>query len=507
MQLSSALPTLPIKVVRPILENGSPQCKIWTAQDINNVRIKIRYLKQILGPDQTHSFESFARSFKNEEFDSYFTDDHNGFADSISFESRSLLEQMQKDDLNSECPDLESGNTIDSLNRIYKGSDDTFDYRLQLDNKGMINGIVWMNGAMRDAFDRFGTMINLDAMKHSFNTHLLPYISVTMRRDTDNLSIACEGLVAMEDKDAYAFLLRSLFEMTVTRKRSEVLVVAGDGFFNQSMMKNNFELPNAMYLQDHWHLTNRNLPDNIAKYRFDKVKQELTGMVYAKNETIFNENYARVMTILRENNASAQEICYVEQFAKHKKHYAFYLLRLMPGSFGYLGSSIAEANHSSIHARFGKEYCQHPTRMEADLIDRGRGLQNSLNKELLEGSLKLSVCNRLETNDAQLYLASSSVEDKTLSYVGFTRFKKEVMESRLLEVENLVNGKFRVGTRGEAFWIDFDTRDARCICPIAVADMIQCRHEYKLDPTFKLCYFDKRYYFRPARVGVLRKRM
>ena len=76
IQLSSSSPTLPIKVVRPILENASPQCKIWTSQDINNVRIKIRYLKQILGPDQTHSFESFARSFKNEEFDSYFSD-HN----------------------------------------------------------------------------------------------------------------------------------------------------------------------------------------------------------------------------------------------------------------------------------------------------------------------------------------------------------------------------------------------------------------------------------------------
>jgi len=49
------------------------------------------------------------------------------------------------------------------------------------------------------------------------------------------------------------------------------------------------------------------------------------------------------------------------------------------------------------------------------------------------------------------------------------KFEVEIKESKFLHVENLANGKFRVGITGEAFWIQFDSKNSRCTgsCPTA----------------------------------------
>ena len=97
IQLASAFPALPANIMRPILEGGSPQCKVWDSKDIYNVRTKIRGLKLKLTDSQTRNFEAFAATFKNEGFSKLFLDQHNHFADKTPFKRRTPLEENDSD--------------------------------------------------------------------------------------------------------------------------------------------------------------------------------------------------------------------------------------------------------------------------------------------------------------------------------------------------------------------------------------------------------------------------
>jgi hypothetical protein len=42
---------------------------------------------------------------------------------------------------------------------VYIDNDPYFDYRIKTAEDGTITGIVWMTGAMRDVFERYGTAV------------------------------------------------------------------------------------------------------------------------------------------------------------------------------------------------------------------------------------------------------------------------------------------------------------------------------------------------------------
>ena len=55
-----------------------------------------------------------------------------------------------------------------------------------------------------------------------------------------------------ERSDAYQFLLDSAFEMCPKWLTEDVLVVSGDGFFNQQTF-HSWELFHANFIADYWH--------------------------------------------------------------------------------------------------------------------------------------------------------------------------------------------------------------------------------------------------------------
>jgi len=59
-----------------------------------------------------------------------------------------------------------------------------------------------------------------------------------MLDETNHVCVACEGIVCGERQDIYAVQTAFLKEFAPGRPLTEVLMVAGDGFFDQSVIEN-----------------------------------------------------------------------------------------------------------------------------------------------------------------------------------------------------------------------------------------------------------------------------
>ena len=69
---------------------------------------------------------------------------------------------------------MNSKSTLIKINQVYKATDDGFDFSVLVDGEGHIIACFWQTGAMRDAFDRYGSYCCLDAMMRVLNTSGLP---------------------------------------------------------------------------------------------------------------------------------------------------------------------------------------------------------------------------------------------------------------------------------------------------------------------------------------------
>ena len=82
-----------------------------------------------------------------------------------------------------------------------------------------------------------GDFIGMDMMKRGINTLLWPYFLVTMYDEMSKICIACEGILCGEREDMYQFACDFLGAASPTRLLSEVKVVAGDGFFDEELVR------------------------------------------------------------------------------------------------------------------------------------------------------------------------------------------------------------------------------------------------------------------------------
>ena len=98
-------------------------------------------------------------------------------------------------------------------------------------------GVIWQTATMRRTFELFGDFIGLDRMKRGINTLLWPYFSVTMYDKMSKICIACEGILCGEQEDMYQFACDFLGAASPKRPLYEVKVVAGDGFFDQDLVR------------------------------------------------------------------------------------------------------------------------------------------------------------------------------------------------------------------------------------------------------------------------------
>ena len=110
-----------------------------------------------------------------------------------------------------------------------------------------------MTATMRRSYELFGLFICVDMMKRAINTLLWPYTTVTILDEMKKFCVGCEGIVCGERQDMYGAQAGFLEEYAPGRPLSEVFIVAGDGFFDQSVV-HSMGFTNATCIVDHWHL-------------------------------------------------------------------------------------------------------------------------------------------------------------------------------------------------------------------------------------------------------------
>ena len=375
--------------------------------------------------------------------------------------------------------------------------DKGFRYRCAIGPNGQVNGVVWQTASMRSNFERFGSYICIDAMMRELNTLNWPYFAITLNNEIGKVCVGCEALMCSERLEAYSFMLNSCFEMCPGRKKKDVLVVSGDGFFNQQLLLK-WGLINAKFIFDYWHLF-----DSIFRKRFPNegfftmLEGNLRLMVNAFNEDSFFEAYnnaKRQLQNMNRRNIKAEEV--LDKIASEKEYYVRYMTRKIPGNRYRRGSVASEQNHASVRALvFGDDnnqrYMEHMHVMIRDLFTRQKRHINDFNKDIW-GMI----------NERNIHLAQINVDDESIIssilreailQLNFRSFDK-LFRNQVLESVNYTTSIF-VDIHGiERIQVQrinstksprvFNHREERCSCEFRVSHLLMCRHELSIHKCF-----------------------
>jgi hypothetical protein len=123
---------------------------------------------------------------------------------------------------------------------------------------------------------------------------------------------------------------------------SMITIVSSDAFLNETFFTKHF--PKAKFIRDRFHLL-KDVKERVTLSKWSKYSHLVTGLIYAKNETIFNES---LQLLLHERSHDTGLVTYFTNMAALKETYADYILQTYEGNLGMKGSSIAEQNNSSV---------------------------------------------------------------------------------------------------------------------------------------------------------------
>ena len=241
-----AMPKLNHRVLRTLMQQIFPRSISWDRWKLTNIRRYI--LKRIKDfKDSSNVFRDF-KLFQNQ------------------FPSKSLLKDFHiksDEQSNSEAAAFIWKEIADNSEDIplhlekMKLSIERFDFRALNDPNDNSNiAFVWMTDIMRGNIYHYIENMSLDMRHAETNDLLWPYMSVVFRNELCKIAIGCKGFCIADTIEAYQFLLKAMFHMAGFASRSDVFVVNADGFLNQDIVLNKFNLPDAHFIQDSWHLKN-----------------------------------------------------------------------------------------------------------------------------------------------------------------------------------------------------------------------------------------------------------
>ena len=473
--------------IRAMLSSNFPNGKNVTRQNIFNM---IVILKRLLPKfKQCDNYKDFESMFDNQselisiEKSSINDDEASSAINSLwqdyvnSIQSESSGEEKNEDNLTSENFRL----FLELLSSKAKG----FTYKIAAGSDNIINGVVWMTATMRSNFERFGSYICLDSMKRELNKHLWPYFAITMVNDLNKVCVGCEALLLGERDEAYEFILQATSMMAPKRKLSEILIFSGDGFFNREKIAE-WGLVNAKYIADYWHMFNGVLSDRFTPFYYNKISEFLRKMAFSNSERDYTEAYDTAMSLLRNlENRNHRVESELLNLHHERSTFASYLLCTIPGNRLYHGSSIAEANHSSVLSSINKDrgqYMKTPQEQIRDLLIRQKTHVNETN------SIIFGNVNRRDNFMFKLAKDNQQVDDiivsasKELHWNAFTRFYDELKKSDKYKEVVLDNGKISVFhcTKNFRSGRIFESRSSRCNCSTRLAFLGTCRHKLRL---------------------------
>ena len=180
-------------------------------------------------------------------------------------------------------------------------------------------------------------------------------------------------------EDMYRFVANFLAEAAPGRLLSSVMVLEGDGFFDQEMIVN-LGFTNARFVMDHFHLyisPNPGLAKMFGKRGFELLKGHLIQMIQANSEEEFDSIVESARQKLHAQTPRDQQMeSDLNTFAGKWESYAQYCLDKIPGNRGLRSSSVSKQNNSSAvkylndGKKSGNNYMNDPAHMVAKLLGR-----------------------------------------------------------------------------------------------------------------------------------------
>ncbi|GFH44252.1 hypothetical protein CTEN210_00726 [Chaetoceros tenuissimus] len=485
LQIVMGAPQLDPQTMRGILKAACPPGQHWDARQLDNLRKRLRKMGEDMKSNDRllDDMDHFLKQFQDDTgfFDGMFeNEDLQEWGDKILFDINDFYKHANTATFGKS---EDSGdNRIIVNSQMYKLSDENFDFSVGVDEDDKIVGIFWQTGAQRAAFDRYGSTLCADGMGRVTNTQGWKICSLCVRDEHGKMHRAGDLLYYFdESSDGFLFGIDSLLDMS-NRTRESILVFSGDLFFNQKMITEKFNLPNAVFVPDQWHLI-KAMKDQIHEKYLRDTNGFFQGMVYAKNENEFKQASHSFMEQMKKNGANNDHIDWVKKnlINKETRHnYSQFELNQIKGTLNFHGSTVCEQNHSSIVSQLGVGYYEEPHKLQKDLIEMTKLAQHNLYTRLTKERRELTNLNRQARNSI-LQASTKMVENESLNLAGYKHFESEFEKSCYFCKETLDDGKIKIHNINfpENFVI-FDSNEDRCTCSKSVAMMIQCRHEIVL---------------------------
>ena len=503
--------------IRSILSSSFPSNHNITKQEILQTRIRCRRLMPEF--ERSEDFQKFEENLNSnsvylKQVESDFSLEEDEANQMIHELFDSMFNNINSNEKSSTEDDSDHDNCVwkfqDYL-KLLSTNVNGFRYRLAIGNDGAINGVVWMTATMRSNMERFGSYICLDSMKRVLNPLKWPYFAIALKNELDYICVGCEALMLQEREDAYRFLLDSAFDMCPNRLKEDVLVVSGDGFFNQRTLIS-WGLENAKFIADYWHLFDSGLKNHFgSEHYFRILEPNLRNIANAYSESAAFESFMLCKQQLKNMNASGGKVEeQLDKFYGERSTYALYKTRQIPGNRNRRGSSAAEQNHSSVISLFfgdkeTKDYMEHIHVMIRDLFTRQKIHTNKFNEGIFGLTNKRAIyLEQLEEENNSSLKHYQLLKDAVteLNFNAFTLFEKEVKQSNNYSVYQTITedghiyGVKRINSDAPAR--EFAYKTQRCMCDFRLTHLMMCRHEICLLEKFSLEYFDIQHHYRSS---------
>ena len=452
------------------MRKSLPDRKSITSQEVYNVRVRaLMLMKKIKAEGKTLGSFYFKPDIQKQLFKPLDEITHD-FLDEAAKSAREIFYDYLNDD---HCS-FKLFKYLEGLAAVDVG----FTYNISQNDNGKMTGFAWMTSVMRSNFERYHSVIFLDAMKRRTNVHLWPYMSVVVVNDLGECQPVCESILMSEVNEAYTFLLQSAFKMCPKVKPLHIKVVFGDEFFNEKLIQTS-GLVGAKLFYDHYHLV-LNQEKLLGPSLFQMTKVLLRSLLNAASHDKFLSIFDAILTKFP-NYPKLNEL--LNKYAKIEHMITVYSIDSTEGSFQRRGSAPSEQNHWSVVSWIG---------------DNFTGELNQLLMVLLERHSHKCTLTHEKLN--QLHN-----EQKTMLY----QLKKDIPESEELKSAEMLN------KRGHDMFLDiiadshnylykhsddrkhliycvghesspriFKSLDERCKCVDSVSNMKQCVHEFVLTQKF-----------------------
>ena len=171
-----------------------------TAQDVYNIRIKIKRLLPLM--NENTDYQSFQDVMNNPKFGAkdLNADNKNVSSDEACNATTTIWSEVMNNHNKSKSDTLVC---FSEYMELLKMKDKVFSYEILAYSAGDVTGCFWMTSTMRKNFELFGSFLSVDVMKRDTNKLLWPYMAVTMYNEMDSVCVGCEGMVLSEREEAY----------------------------------------------------------------------------------------------------------------------------------------------------------------------------------------------------------------------------------------------------------------------------------------------------------------